>query len=330
MGGQHRGGEQLLILGTLAFIVRRVVGLLVTLFVASLAIFGSLYLAPGDPATMLAGGTVPNPEVLEQIRAQYQLDEPFLSQYWNWVSGLLHGDLGQSIVFRTDVSSLLQTRVVTSLMLVAYAAVLILVIGIGLGALAALRGGRTSTVVTVGTTVAMGAPTFVVAIVLIWLFSTHLGWFPVFGSGTGFADRMWHLTLPAIALSFSFIAYVSRITRTAVRTELSSEHVVTARSRGLPRSVLVRHHVLRNAAAPILTVAGLTIAGLFAGTAVAEQAFGVNGIGSLLISSAAKQDVAVVQVLAMLMVTAFVVINTVVDVVSALVDPRMLTRKADA
>lgn len=305
------------------FIGRRLVALVATLLIASVAIFGALAIAPGDPAASLAGGNIPNPEVLAQIRAEYHLDDPFWSQYWHWLSGLLSGDLGTSIVFRSDVSSLLAGRVVNTLMLVAYAATLILVIGIGLGVLAALRGRRVNTAVSVGTTIAMGAPTFVMAIVLIWIFATQLSWFPVYGSGEGVGDKLWHLTLPAVALSFTYVAYVAQITRAAVRAELHSEHVDTARARGLPRSVIVRHHVLRNASAPILAVSGLTIAGLFAGTAVAEQAFGVNGIGSLLIESASKQDLAVVQILAMFMVAAFVVVNTVVDVVNVVLDPRL-------
>ena len=305
------------------FTLRRIAGLLVTLLITSFVIFGALAIAPGDPAAALAGGSMPNPATLAQVRAEYHLDDPFLAQYWHWLSGLLSGDLGRSIVFRSDVSTLLAGRLVNTVLLVAYAAVLILVIGIGLGVLAGLRGRRVNTVVTVGTTVAMGVPTFVMAILLIWLFATQLSWFPIYGSGTGLGDKLWHLTLPAIALSFTFVAYVARITRAAVVAELQSEHVDTARGRGLPWRSIVRHHVLRNASGPILTVSGLTIAGLIAGDAVAEQAFGVNGIGALLVQSAAKQDLAVVQVLAMFMVAAFVVINTVVDVVNVVLDPRL-------
>ncbi|REK74097.1 ABC transporter permease [Aeromicrobium endophyticum] len=315
---------------TPAFVGRRLLGLVVTLLVASVVIFGSLYLSPGDPAALLAGGSTPNPEALAQIRADFHLNDPFWSQYWHWLSGLLQGDLGRSVVFRSDVVDLLASRVVTSLMLVVYAATLIIVIGVGLGSLAALRGGRISTAVTVVTTIGMAAPTFVAAIVFVWLFSTQLGWFPIYGSGSGLVDRLWHLTLPAVALSLTWIAYVSRITRSAVSAELESEHVVTATSRGLPRRSIVRHHVMRNAAAPVLTISGLTVAGLFAGTAVAEQAFGVNGIGALLIDCAAKQDLAVVQVIAMFMVAAFVVINTVVDVISAALDPRLVASAVDA
>ncbi|MBP2329202.1 peptide/nickel transport system permease protein [Kibdelosporangium banguiense] len=312
------------------FVLRRVAALVVTLLVASVAIYGVLEIAPGDPAALLAGGHVPDPATLAAIRREFHLDDPFVVRYVHWLGGFVTGDLGQSMVFRDSVAHLLGSRVVTTLMLVVYAGLLILVLGVGLGILGALGGKRVNTAVTVGTTVAMGAPTFVIAIVLIWLFATTLTWLPVYGTGTGFGDRMLHLTLPAIALSFTFIAYVTRITRAAVAEELRSDHVDTARSRGIPGHLVIRRHVLRNATPSILTVSGVTIAGLVAGTAVAEDAFGVNGIGSLLVQSAARQDLAVVQAISLFVVAAFVVINTIVDITNAVLDPRLARSGATA
>ena len=180
------------------------------------------------------------------------------------------------------------------------------------------------------TTVLMAAPAVVAAIVLIWLFATRLSWFPVYGSGTGFADRIWHLTLPAIALSAGYLAYVSRITRAEVRAARSADHVDVALARGVGRAAVLRKHVLRNAAGPVLAVSGITVAGLLAGTAIAEQAFGVSGLGSLLVQSAARQDLVVVQVLALLLVAAFVLVNTLVDVLNAVLDPRLLRAREAA
>lgn len=304
------------------FVLRKLGVLVVTMLVSSFAIFLALYLAPGDPATTIAGGSKPNPENLARIRAEYHLDDPWWSQYLHWLHGIVTGDMGISLVYKTDVSTLLSDRLVSTALLVAYAGALILVVGIGLGVLAGLRGRATRTAISVVTTVAMGAPTFVVAIVLIALFATTLDWFPIYGTGSGLLDRLSHLTLPAIALSCSYVAYVATVTRAAVDEEKVSEHVETALSRGTPQRLITRRHVLRNAVAPILTVSGLSIAGLFAGTAVAEQAFGVNGIGSLLVDAAAKKDLAVVQVISLFMVAAFVVVNTVIDAVNAVLDPR--------
>ena len=206
--------------------------------------------------------------------------------------------------------------------LVIYASILILGIGITLGLFSALRR-RLGSVATVATAVGMATPAFVAAIVLILVFAVDLGWFPVFGAGAGFADRLWHLTLPAIALALSWVAYVTQITKASVREELGREHVETARSRGIPWRLIVSRHVFRNALIPVTTVAGLTVAGLIAGAVVVEDAFGLNGIGSLLVQAALQKDFAVVQAIALLLVTTFVIANAVVDLVNGLLDPRV-------
>ncbi|MET9616470.1 ABC transporter permease [Kitasatospora indigofera] len=306
------------------FVARRTGSLAVTLLVASIGIYGALFLAPGDPATLLVGGgKPPSPGVLAEIHRQYHLDDPFLQSYWRWLTGLLHGDAGQSLSYKDSVTRLLAERIGNTAFLVAYAAVLIIVLGITLGTLAGLRGGWVDHAVTAGATTLMAVPTFVVSVLLIWWLAVRLAWFPAYGAGTGFTDRLTHLTLPAVALAASWLAYVSQVTRSAVRAELASEHVQTARSRGLPERLVVRRHILRNASGPIASVSGVAVAGLIAGCAIVEQAFGLNGIGALLIQSAAKQDLAVVQAVALITVVAFVVINATVDLVSAALDPRV-------
>ena len=188
----------------LRFVAQRVGALVLTLLVASFLIFGALYLAPGDPATLLAGGRA-TPAVLEQIRVQNHLNDPVWARYWDWLSGVLQGDLGQSFVYRQSVTTLLAPRAGTTVFLVVYASIIILGVGVTLGLSAALRR-RLGAVVTVGTAVGMATPAFVAAIILITVFAVDLGWFPVFGAGSGFADRLWHLTLPAIALAFAWVA----------------------------------------------------------------------------------------------------------------------------
>jgi peptide/nickel transport system permease protein len=308
------------------FILQRLGALVLTLFVASVLIFGSLYLAPGDPATVLAGGRA-TPEVLEQIREQNGLNDPVWARYSDWLTGVLQGDLGTSFIYKQDVTSLLAPRIGTTLFLVVYASILILGVGVSLGLVSGLRR-RLGGVVTAATAVGIATPTFVAAIILITVFAVNLGWFPVFGSGEGFADRLWHLTLPAIALAITFCAYVMQITKAAVKEELEREHVETARSRGIPWPLIVRRHVFRNALIPITTVAGLTVAGLIAGAVVVEQAFGLNGMGSLLVQSAAQKDFAVVQAVSLILVTAFVVANAVVDFANSLLDPRLRLTKS--
>lgn len=306
----------------LVFVIRRLIALIVTVALASLVIFTAIALAPGDPAALIAGSNEAKPETLQAIRDQFHLSDPIWMRYLYWVHDLFTGHLGTSFVYGTDVEDIIGPRIATTLLLVAYAALIIIVIGVVSGAIAALRGGKVDRTVTIVSSVMMGMPTFVVAILLIFIFTRGVDWLPVFGSGHGFADRIQHLTLPAVALGFAYIAYVSRMTRTAVRKQMGAEHVVTAVSRGLPRWVIIRRHVLHNASSGIFSVSGLTIASLFAGAAVAEKAFGVAGLGSLLVDAAARRDLPLVQVVSMLMVVIFVVVNSVVDMIDAVLDPR--------
>jgi peptide/nickel transport system permease protein len=306
-----------------AALARRVLVALVTLLVASFLVFAALSIAPGDPATLLTGGRPVPPATLAIVRDQYHLNDPFLARYGRWLWGALHGDFGQSFVYRDSVSALIGARVANTLLLMAYASVLIIIPGVALGLLGALRGHVARSTVTVVTAIAQAVPVFVAAIILITLFAVRLGWFPTFGSGTGFADKLRHLTLPAIALALSYLAWVGQVTRAAVSEELAREHVVTARARGIRERNVLRRHVLRNAMAPITTVAGLTVAGLVAGTVIAERAFQVNGLGSFLVDAVQRKDFAVVQAIALILVTVFIVTNTVVDTVNAAMDPRI-------
>ncbi|MBT2441807.1 ABC transporter permease [Streptomyces sp. ISL-36] len=308
---------------SLRFVATRLGMLVVTVLVSSLAIYGAMFLTPGDPATLLVGGSRnPDPAVLAQIHREYHLDDPFIQGSWHWLGNCLQGDFGKSLVYRDSVSGLIGARAGDTLALGAYASVLVLAAGTVIGTLAALRGGRTETLATTLTAGAMAVPTFVMSVLLIWLFAVQLPWFPVYGSGEGATGTLTHLTLPAVALAMTWIGYVAQVTRTAVRAEMRSEHVETARSRGVPERTVIRRHVLHNASGPVFAVSGVGIAGLIATAAVAEQAFGTGGLGALMIEAASKQDMAVVQAVSLIFVIVFVVINTTVDLISAALDPR--------
>jgi peptide/nickel transport system permease protein len=235
----------------------------------------------------------------------------------------VHGDLGVSITLHEDVSTLITSRMGTTLELIIYASLLIVVLGVGLGALGALRRGVVDGSVVVVTTVSAALPSFVAAVILITIFAINLNWFPAQFNGGGPLSQIDHLTLPAISLAVGSLALVARVTRAAVREEAGKEHVQTAIARGIPRRLVIRRHVLRNAAIPITTVAGLTIASLIAIDAVVETAFSLNGLGSYLVSSAESKDFAVVQGISLLLVTVFVVVNTTVDLLYAVLDPRV-------
>ena len=307
----------------LGFLFRRLAMLVATLLVSSFVIFSALYLAPGNPIAVLSGGRSLPPDAIKILEDRYHLRDPFLTQYWIWLTNAMHGDLGISIGLRENVSDLIVQRAPTTAGLVLYSAILIMVLGIGLGLLGGLKPGFIDTSVIVVSAISAALPTFVAAIILIVVFSVTLGWFPSLGSGAGFLDHVYHMTLPAIALAVSSLAIVARVTRASVREEFGREHVQTAISRGIPYPQLVRRHVLRNAAIPITTITGITIASLIAGAAVVERAFGLNGLGAYLVSAANSKDFAVVQGISLVLVSTFVVVNLAVDVLYAVLDPRI-------
>lgn len=306
-----------------SFLIRRLAGLVATLFVASFVIFASTYLAPGDPVSFLIGGRPSTPQLRASLRAQYHLDDPFFTRYFDWLGNALHGDFAKSVLQRQDVSTIISARLTTTILLVLLTFAIIVLVGVGLGALSALRRGWIDDVIVTLMSVSIATPAFVAAVFLISVFAVQLGWFPVFGSGTGLLDRLYHLTLPAIALAISWWALIGEATRAAMREELTRDHVEVARSRGLAPATVLRRHVLRNALIPISTASGLSLAGLIAGATIVESAFQLNGIGSLLISSVASRDFPVVQAVALLLVVAFAVVNLTVDVMYSLLDPRV-------
>lgn len=307
------------------YIAGRLARLVAILLFASILVFSAVYLAPGSPIAELSGGRPLSPEQVATLTAQYHLDDPMLSRYWSWLSGVLHGDFGRSLLSRESVASLVTDRVGTTLLLVAYASALIIVFGLMLGAVAALRGGVTDTVVVMGTGAMAAVPSFVAATVLVSVFAVRLHWFPVFGDGvgSGLGGRLWHLTLPAVALALAAMGVTARVTRTSVRQEQDNEFVQIARIRGLPGARILRRHVFRNALIPVTTAVGITVAGLIAGSVVVEQAFSLNGLGTLLVQSVTVHDFAVIQAVTLILVTAFVVVNTLTDLLHPLLDPRL-------
>jgi peptide/nickel transport system permease protein len=303
-------------------LVRRVGSLALVLLATSFIVFGAMYLAPGSPESFLVRGNSVTAETLQAIRDQYHLDEPFLSQYVLWLGGVVQGDFGLSIQFRQPVSELIASRVPTTALLVGYAAVLILVVGVLVGVLAAVKRGGVDGTAIVVSTVAMATPSFVVAMALTSLFAVTLGWFPAFGAGEGFGDRIWHLTLPAVALALSSAALVLRTTRTSMIGALGKEYVETARVRGFSSSRVIWGQAFRGGIVPVVTLAGLVISGLLVTTTIVETVFGLNGIGSLLVQAVNVKDFPVVQAVILIIVAVFVLSNLVVDLLYPVLEPR--------
>ncbi|MFF7791852.1 ABC transporter permease subunit [Streptomyces sp. NPDC007991] len=305
----------------LAMTMTYVAGPLATILCASFLLFALLGLAPGDPVAQLLGPHASD-AARAATRSRLGLDDPLPVRYWHWLTGALHGDLGTSLTYRQPVSDLLAPRLLTTFLLVGMSAVLILLAGLLLGGIGGTSP-RWRPLVNALTGLGIAVPAFVATTILIAVFAVNLGWFPTSGAGSGFTDRLWHLVLPAVALSIGYAAYLAQLTSSAIGEEAGAEHVLTGRGRGLPRALIFRRHILRNAALPILTASGLTMAGLVAGSVVVEPAFGIDGIGSLLIKSVSAKDYPVVTAVSALIVTVFVVVTTLLDAGQHLLDPRL-------
>jgi peptide/nickel transport system permease protein len=312
------------------YVLRRLLGAIPLLLITSFIVFSFLHIAPGSPEQVLLAGKNVDQETLQAIRDRYQLDDPFLVQYWTWLKNVLNGDLGESIIFHDDVVDVVAPRILPTVELALYALVLIVLIGLPLGILAGIkRNSPTDTAVSSVTLVGSAISPYVSGILLIAVFAVALGWFPVFGLGGSGLDRIYHLTLPAIALAIALQCLVTRTTRASLGSTLQQEFVETARSRGFSERRVVGKHALRSALIPVLTITGLVFGFLISGAVLVEYTFGLNGLGALLIQAVRTKDFPVVQAVTLLFTVTFILINLAVDLLYAVADPRVrLQRKA--
>ena len=310
--------------GMLRLIALRLAQAVPLMIAISFVVFLLVHIAPGDPVRTLLGTKPSTPEAVAAIRARYNLDDPFVVQYGKWLTQVLHGDLGRSIVGNRKVVNIIAERLGLSLFLAAMSSVLVLFCGIGLGAWAALRRGSwvDRMAVTFGV-LGISSPAFITGIFLLYLFGVVLDWFPTYGAGDGFADRFWHLVLPTVALSFSVMAIVIKITRAAMIDVLGKDYVTFARARGLGRWRVLFRYVLRNALIPVITAAGLVIVSLVAGSIFVEVTFALPGLGTLTIDAVSKRDIPVIQGTTLVFSLFVVLANLTVDVLYTLIDPRI-------
>jgi peptide/nickel transport system permease protein len=296
----------------------------VLLAIISFGVFTLLYLAPGSSEQVLLGTRPATPETIHSIREEFHLNESFLGQYWLWVKDAVHLDFGRSIRTSEPVLGGIENRMGVTLFLGGYAFLLAMLVGIPLGVLAALRRATVVDRSIVGLSVfGVSSPAFATGIFLLYVFGVILRWFPVFGPGEGFADRLWHLTLPAVTLALGSMALVLKLTRAAMIDALEKDYVVFALARGLPRRRVLIAYALRNALIPILTAAGLLLASLLTGAVLVEVTFALPGVGSLLVESVGFKDVPMVQGVALLTAVIVIAVNLVVDLLYLLVDPRI-------
>jgi peptide/nickel transport system permease protein len=306
------------------YVLRRLLGAIPLLIITSFIVFSFVHIAPGSPEQVLVAGRNVNEETLQAIRDRYRLDDPFLVQYGNWLKNAATGDLGESIVFSDSVTNVVGPRILPTVQLALYALLLIFLFGFPLGLLTGVkRDSHLDTTVSGLTLVGSSISTYVSGILLIAVFSVALGWFPVFGLGDSGLDRLYHLTLPAIALAIALSALVARVTRASVGVALEQEFVETARSRGFSERRVIGKHALRSALVPVVTITGLVFGFLIAGAVLVEFTFGLNGLGALLIQAVRTRDFPVVQAVTLVFTVAFIVINLLVDLLYAVVDPRV-------
>lgn len=312
------------------YIVKRLLLLVPLLFGMSLVVFALVNIIPGDPIVIMVGQNPqlpPDPRVVAQLRQQYGLDQPLHRQYLVFLGNLIRGDLGTSIQIQQPVLSLILERFPATLWLTGAALVVSVAIGLPVGVLSAVRPySWVDSLALVGAMVGVAMPNFWLGLVLMLLFSLHLGWLPVAGMGSwadGAGTFLAHLVMPAVTLGSGLAALLTRITRSTMLDVLQMDFVRTARAKGLPRRAVVSRHALANALLPILTVVGVQLGYLLGGTVVVETIFAWPGIGRLAVNAIWQRDLPLIQGTVLVFAVLFVLTNLVVDLLYAYFDPRV-------
>ena len=305
-------------------ILTRLLTLIPLMFLVTSIVFFMVRFVPGDPARIMVGGQRISEENLANIRAAYRLDQPLLTQYRLWVGDLLQGNLGRSYRQRTDVTTLIVERLPLTAKLAGFSFMLALIIALPLGVLAAVyRNSWIDVSATMFAVVVASSPVFFTGILLILIFAYQLNWLPALGAGDGGWDTVRHLLLPSLTLGLSLAAITTRITRSSMVEALTQDYIETARAKGLPTRTIILKHAFRNALVPVVTVFGLLFGFLIVGTVLVEHTFGLGGLGSLLIDAVQVRDYPVVQGATIFIAGLFIIINLVVDVLYAVIDPRV-------
>jgi peptide/nickel transport system permease protein len=313
-----------------AYLTKRLLIALVTLAVASVVVFSMIEIVPGDPARLMLGMNA-TADAVQALRDQMGLDQPLLVRYFEWVSHLLTFDLGKSYTYNVPVRDLVMERLVVSLPLAIIALALSALIAIPVGIFSAERRGRMADTISMGAAqIGVAVPNFWFALLLIYVFAVWLHLVPA-GGFPGWSAGVWpalkSLILPAIGLALPQAAILSRVTRSAMLEVLGEDYIRTARAKGMPRNAVLWHHALRNALIPVLTILGLQFAFLLAGTIIIENVFYLPGLGRLIFQAITQRDLIVVESVVMLLVAVVVLVNLLVDLSYAIVDPRLRTRR---
>ena len=304
----------------------RILATIPVLFLVSVIVFSLLFLAPGDPAAIIAGDQATE-EMVAELRARLGFDQPVIVQYQQWILGVLGGDFGTSIFSQRPVVQLMAQRLEATVMLTFTTLAFILSLAIPIGVVAAARANTlVDRAAMAFAVIGFAVPVFVIGYVFIFLFSIYLGWLPVQGYrplANGVGDTLRHLVLPSTALGLGFIALISRITRASVLEVLNVDFIRTARAKGLSGRAVLFGHALPNAAVPIVTVVGSAIASLISGVVVTETVFNIPGIGRLVVDSILARDYPVIQGVLFIFALVYVGVNLLVDITYVYFDPRI-------
>lgn len=310
----------------LAYVLRRIITTVPVVLMVAIVVFALLRLTPGDPAAIIAGDEA-SPAQLEAIRIQMGLNLPIHEQFIKWITRLMHGDMGTSLLSGTAVTALIADRMGPTIALAAGTIPVTLLIAIPLGVIAAWRHGEAADrFVMVLAVLGFSIPTFVVGYLLIYVFSLKLGWFPVQGYrelAAGFHDFAMRVILPIGALSTVYVALIARITRSSIIEIMGEDFIRTARAKGVRERTVFLRHALRNAAVPIVTIVGIGAASLIAGVVVTESVFNIPGLGRLVVDAVLARDYPIIQGVILLFSLAYIVINLIVDILYTVFDPRI-------
>ncbi len=308
------------------FIVRRLLIAIPVLLLVSLMSFAVIWLVPGDPAAVFLDASA-TPEQLAQVRHRLGLDEPFYLQMIAWYGRILHGDLGQSILLNRGVAEAIVERLPVTLSLTGLSLVFATLMGVVAGLLAAMRHASwTDQSIMVLALVGLSVPEFWFGLMMIFAFAVRLHWFPAgdfVPISQSFVGWWRSMAMPAFTLAAVQMGFIARMTRSAMLEVLGQDFIRTADSKGLPWSVVVVRHGLPNALVPILTVIGIVTGGLLGGAVVIEQVFSLPGVGRLVIGAVLSRDFPVIQGTLLFVAVIYLLINLVVDVLYAVVDPRV-------
>jgi peptide/nickel transport system permease protein len=310
----------------LKYLLQRLALVIPTVFFVSVLIFGLQQLLPGDPAIALAGEDK-DPNVVAYLRQKFHLDEPLPVRYGYWVSGVLHGDLGESVRIQKPVADLILEKLPVTIQLALMAMAIALTIGITAGVVSAVRKDTwLDYAANVFALWGLSTPNFWLGILLILLFAVQLGWLPASGYVSPFEDLKANLAsmiLPAFVLGNALAAVLMRHTRSAMLQVLSSDYVRTARAKGLDERVVVLKHALQNALIPIITLGALEFGTLLSGAVLTEQVFSIPGFGKLIVDAVFNRDYSVVQGVVLFTATVYITLNLLADLAYFLVNPRM-------